>query len=510
MKLCCLLALVASVAGAAPESIILHSRHIPAEHLQLNDFARAARTETHTTCLDPDKIGRLVDWGVDTIELRLVWWALEKTPGVFDWSRFDRDLGRVEAAGMKGGLMFWFFFPPAWYREMTPWHCTRHDADANFFSPWDPKALEVADRLYAAVAARYGRRIDFFYTMSASDYGESMAPIGVGHYKFSGKHTHAGLSWAGDRYARAAWARMSNRSVEAVLAGKTDRATELMYMDFFTGRVADYTAEVFALARRHFPWARFGHPIGGGEAVMGNDRALTIKRLCQVSTNLTVRWTSLGSERDFSRSNVFARRVSSACRFYGCPFGEEASHPMTLANTNLFNHAMYEIVANNARMVHHDYHPMQLCGDENVAKMRALRLSDPVCDVAILWPDIAEKLWAVAHEADPVLHQLPLWPHLYVNLVRRASVIRKSTDYEIVDTNMIRDGFLEKMGIRKVIALTPIPPETEAVLAPFRARGGLVTNGDEYPRFVDNPVYRTVHRDFVSTFNPRTGEITYE
>lgn len=509
MRLSLLFALVASVSGAAPEPIRLHSRHIPAEHLALNDFAKSVRTDSHATCLEPDRIVDFSRWGVDTIELRLCWWALEKTPGVLDFSRFDRDLGRVEAAGMKGGLMCWFFFPPDWCKDGVRFRCTRHGADANMLSPWDPQSVAVADRIYAATAARYGKRIDFIYVMSCGDYGESMFPCGVGHYRFSSPHTHPGICWAGDRLARAAWAKISPVSVEDVLSGRADRATKLRYVDFCQERVAGYTAEVFDVVRRRFPWARYGHPIGGAEELCGNSRSLTVKRLCEVSTNITVRWTSLGGERDFGLSNFKARRVSSACRFYGCAFGEELSHPMCLTNAELCAHASYELIANNATMLHNDYLPMKLCGDDVVRKMSALKVSPPETDVAVLWPDVDAALDALEREEDPHRLEQPAWIFLYNLVLAKARKMRMHTDYEICDTRMIRDGFLEKMGIRKLVAFFPIPPETERTLAGFRARGGEFSDGGEYLTVPDRIVYRTHHRDYDSSFDPQTGKIEF-
>lgn len=500
---------VASVAWAKPEPIRLHSRHIPASHLALNDFAKAVRTDSHTTCLEPDKIGDFAKWGVDTIELRLCWWALEKTPGVFDFSRFDADLARVEAAGLKGGLMCWFFFPPDGCRAGVRFRCTRHHEDANFLSPWDPDSVAVADRIYGAAADRYGRRIDFVYVMSCGDYGESMFPCGVGHYRFSSPHSHPGICWAGDRLARAAWAKLSPLSVEDVLSEKSDRATRLKYVDFCQERVAGYTAENFAVVRRRFPWARYGHPIGGHEETCGNSRSLTIKRLCEVSTNITVRWTSLGMDRDFGLSNVKARQVSSACRFYGCSFGEELSHPMCLTNASLFAHASYEVIANAATMLHNDYLPMKLCGDGPVRALGATKVSPPETDVAVLWPDVDAALDAVEREIDPHRLEQPAWIFLYNLFHAKARKVRMHTDYEVCDTRMVRDGFLEKMKIRKLVALFPVPPETEAALAGFRARGGEVSDGAEYLTVPDRIIYRTRHRDYDSSFEPATGKIEF-
>lgn len=494
---------------ATPEPIRFHSRHIPASHLMLNDFAKSAQLDTLSTCLEMDKIGDFRKWGVDTIELRLCWWNLERIPGVYDFSRFDADLTRVEAAGLKGGLMCWFFFPPDWCKEGVRFRCTRHQADANFLSPWDPASVATADRIYSAAVDRYGKRIDFVYVMSCGDYGEPMFPCGVGHYRFSSPHTHGGICWAGDRFARAAWAKISPMPVEDVLSGKADRATKLKYVNFCQERVADYTAANFAVVRKRFPWARYGLPIGGREENGGNSRSLTVKRVCEVSTNVTVRWTALGMERDFGLSNVFARRMSSICRFYGCAFGEEISFPACLTNETLFAHSSYEIIANAATMLHNDYQAMKLCGDAAIRKLRDMKVSPPETDIALLWPDVDASLDAVEREEDPHRLEQPPWIFFYNLVEAKARKMRMNTDYEVCDTRMIRDGFLEKMKIRKLVSFFPVPPETESELAAFRARGGEVSDGKEYLTVPERIVYRTSHRDYDSSFDPATGKIEF-
>lgn len=491
------------------EPIRLHSRHIPDAHLKHTANSLERKLDTLSDVLNPDKIGSFARWGVDTIELRLCWWALEKTPGVFDFSRLDGDLARVEAAGLKGGLMTWFFFPPDWCRDVARFTCTRHRKSSTVISPWDPESVRVADRIYGATADRYGKRIDFIYLMSSGDYGEPMLPNGVKHYKFSSPHSHGGVCWAGDRFAREAWAKVSPMPVEDVLSTKSDRATRLKYMDFLQERVADYTAENFAVVRKRFPWARYGLPIGGAEENAGNSRSLTIKRLCEVSTNVTVRWTSLNGERDFGLSNVFARRVSSICRFYGCAFGQEIAVPSCMTNATDFAHSSYEVIANAATMLHNDYLAMDLCGDARVWRLAGTRVSPPVTDVAVLWPDVDLALYAVEREIDPHALEQPPWIYFYNLVETKARTMRAHVDYEVCDTRMIRDGFLEKMGIRKLVSFGPIAPETEAALAGFRARGGAVSDGREYLQLPERVVYRTRHRDYDSSFEPATGEIKF-
>ena len=68
-----------------PSPFHYHTRHIPIEHLKLTtQTAHKVIKNGLTTCLDPDKISKLVDMGIDTIELRLVWWELEKKKNQFE------------------------------------------------------------------------------------------------------------------------------------------------------------------------------------------------------------------------------------------------------------------------------------------------------------------------------------------------------------------------------------------------------------------------------------------
>ena len=199
-----------------------HSRHIPLEHLNLDtSMGRVVASNGLHIVLEPDNLAKLKSFGVDTVELRLTWCELEKVPGQFDFSRFDRDIERVEKAGLQPGLMAWFNHPPSWYGG-TRFKCLSHGLESTTLSPWDPATLREADRLYAKVAERYGDRIKFVYVTGSGDYGEPCLPQGVRHYVFSSPHSHIGLDWVGDRFARAAWARVSSVPPEDVVCGTCD------------------------------------------------------------------------------------------------------------------------------------------------------------------------------------------------------------------------------------------------------------------------------------------------
>ena len=92
-----------------------HSRHIPRELLNF-DTPTGVEVRNNGLCdaLEPDMLARLKDQGVETMETRMVWWEVEPEPGRFNFSRFERDLSKIENAGLKPGVFPWFQHPPAW------------------------------------------------------------------------------------------------------------------------------------------------------------------------------------------------------------------------------------------------------------------------------------------------------------------------------------------------------------------------------------------------------------
>ena len=477
-----------------------HSRHIPLEHLNLDtSMGRVVASNGLHIVLEPDNLAKLKSFGVDTVELRLTWCELEKVPGQFDFSRFDRDIERVEKAGLQPGLMAWFNHPPSWYGG-TRFKCLSHGLESTTLSPWDPATLREADRLYAKVAERYGDRIKFVYVTGSGDYGEPCLPQGVRHYVFSSPHSHIGLDWVGDRFARAAWARVSSVPPEDVVCGTCDRATAVAFADFITERTAGFVAETFRIVRRHFPHARYGVPIGHvPDIAHGQSRSLVVKRMCEVSPNFTARWTGMAYLGDFGRCNALANRISSAARFYGCAFGEEAADyigPDNAAN------AVYEAVANGCTMLHNDFGNIVRAAAVKVDLSHLPLVDQPVTDVALLWPDIDEKEFSVRHatatEAESATFTL--------KLADQAATVRRQTNFEMCDSLMVKDGFLKSGGIRRLLVFGSPPPELEHEIEEFKATGGRVeTVSATAPP--GRTVYRTCHRKHESSYSPSDGRI---
>ncbi|HCD34782.1 MAG TPA: hypothetical protein DER01_20400 [Phycisphaerales bacterium] len=478
-----------------PSPFHYHTRHIPIEHLKLTtQTAHKVIKNGLTTCLDPDKISKLVDMGIDTIELRLVWWELDKKKNQFDWSRFERDLDRVVKAGLKVGLMAWFNHPPSWHKGVN-FKCLRHGFETTTLSPWAPQTLDNFDRLYEIVSQRYANIVDFVYVTSCGDFGEPVLPQGVEHYTFSSPHSHGGLFWTGDEYAQKQWKTISDICMTDILTTQ-DRATILQYVNFIEESTAQFTADCYQTIRNHFPKSRYAVPLGFvEEANNGHSKSLVIKKMAEVSPDFTARWTGMAELRNFGKSNVPANRVSAAARFYGAKFGEEAALIIEAENAK---NALYECIANGATMLHNDFMNITKSGDDNISLAKNITFCPPITNTALLWPDIDEKINAFMLDGTG---QELLNFHQFIN---QAAEVRKHTNYDIVDSRMIQDGILNKY--ENLINLTPIPDELECYINVFKNQGGEVQTSPQY--LTDwNGLYETNHANCVSTYNTKNQSI---
>ena len=182
-----------------------HTRHIPREHLRLDDpWGKAVENNRLCDTLDEPVISEMQKYHIDIIETRAVWAEIEKEEGVLDFSAVRERVDKIRQAGIGVGIFPWFQHPPAWKKDATRLQCLEHGKESTLISLWDPELLKIYDRLYGALAAEFRDEIDFLYVGVYGDYGEVFFPHGVTHYKFSPPHGHPGL-YCGDVLARADW-----------------------------------------------------------------------------------------------------------------------------------------------------------------------------------------------------------------------------------------------------------------------------------------------------------------
>lgn len=520
-------------------SIAFHTRHIPEEHLK-PEYVDEYRERVMIN-LTPENIQTLKDAGIETVELRLVWWELEPEPGVLDWSRFDRDIKTLKENGLKAGLMAWFNHPPEWYLKRSDraafFMCHEHGLETTTLSLWDPETLKIMERLYSITAEKYRDSVDFVYITSCGDYGEPMLPTGVRKYKFSSPHSHASAFWARDKHAQHSWrAYLSEKYQSLSHLNESHKTTFLSWDDISTRDVIDsdsvqhkidysswlaestatYTARIYRLIKKFFPKARTGVPIGAvDESRLGQWKSLCVKKLAEVSTDFTARWTGMALYGDFPRGNVLAKRVSSAARFYGAKFGGETAYDTIKPDI-----AVYECVANGATMIHDDLASVRR--GEFKKYLNSMIYDPPVCRTAAYFPIELEML-RVFEEKN------------LQEFNANATELRRLTDYEITDSLMIADGFLDHIDTLIFVISSPVPSSIVHRLEEFIRKGGRVIamndsvitiletgadapfeySGktpcfDEYVNRSGHETFTTIHRERISEYFPEQRKIVME
>lgn len=462
---------------------VFHSRHIPIEWLNLDtptgrDVVRNGLCDT----IKPDVLKRLRDFGVELIEMRVVWWEIEPAPGQYFWDRTLRDMDAVLNAGLKVGLMAWLHYPPAWYDPTGEAHARLralgNNADSNVLSLWDSKTVETYNRLLGIIADKLKGRLSFVYNTISGNYGEMVYSLGARHYKFSPRSSGSGL-WAGDRCAKVSFAKELQRKYRTTVAlnkawgvQASSFDDDLMprspfetkplrqrddYMQWCTGSLMDFADRVCALYRTHFPGIPGALPIGFVGEHISDGQVKSRSAKLAAKYGLTARWTGSAHLGSFDRSHLPARRLASAAHFYGAPYGTEAA---LILNADNAANALYESLANGSSMIHDDPQNILRAAEVHAALRPKLVIDPPVTSVAVFYPVESEMLQIAGFS--------------WAAFAGCCAELRHVTDYDVCDSTMIADGYLAKKRDVFFLSNTHLREETAKAIVEFAASRGRV------------------------------------
>ena len=468
-------------ASAGESRPVFHTRHIPIEHLNLSmPMGRDVVRNGLCDAIKPDVLKRLKDFGVELVEMRCVWWEIEPESGRFDWSRVLRDMDAVQNAGLKVGLFPWFQYPPAWYDPEHKNHARYRTSDgkkeSTVLSLWDPKTLEVYDRLMGITAKALKGRISFVYNGISGTYGEVDYGLFAKHYRFS---SPIGGYLFGDRYARTsfaedmrckygsvqalnqAWetsfASFDDASVPPLPFGKNTLRRRDDCMQWATGSLLDFTDRTCGLYAKHFPGIKGGLPLGFVEERISSGEIKSLAAKMAAKHGLTARWTGCAHLGAFDRSNLLDRRIATAAHFYGAPFGTEAA--LILETENAAN-GLYESLANGASLIHDD--PQNIFRAEVVQRRirPQLIVDPPEASVSVFYP------------FEDMILDVDTIP--WKTFVERCAACRRSFDYDVCDSYLIADGFLKKQRDVIFVGSASIRDSTARAMIDFVSAGGRV------------------------------------
>ncbi len=496
------------------EHLKLHTRHIPLEHLRL-DVAMGRRVRNNGMCdvLNPEQLARLKSLGVSIVETRLVWHELEPEPGRFDWSRFERDITRIEAAGMAPAVFPWFQHPPAWEHDLIRARCLEHNHEISIPSLWDTRLIDAYDRLYGALAKQYGKRLRYIQACCYGDYGEVLYPIGVKHYKFNWGEGHFGF-WCGDQLARAdfrnrlqtqygtleklnrSWG-SSFRSWEddlmpAIPFSQNTLRRRIDFAGWYSDSLLEFTDKALATMRKYFPDIEGGIAMGAPYEPLEVGQVKSRAAKLAAKYDLTPRWTAAALfHKDVARSNLQARRISSAARFYGKRFGTEAALEMHDTVP-----AICELAANGATMFHNDPGNFEFSRECYAELLPQIPSGLPICTpVAVFYPVEGEFCRCLDGETDlepqnenNFAETQQTLPRERIDTFLDACVeLREKCDFEVIDSWMIADGVLEQFKILVLPCALPVPEATARRIGNWVKQGGtLMVHRDRQPRILEN------------------------
>lgn len=474
-----------------------HTRHIPEEQLNL-DTPAGKKVKEELLCDVMDYADNLHEYGIDTVETRLIWWELEKEPGKYDWSVLEKRIARIEKAEIEPCVFPWFMHAPEWEHELVRAKCIEHGEESSIISMWEPKLLEVYDRLYGALAKEYGERIKFLYFSFYGDFGEPQYLHNTAHYKFSSPHAHYGY-WCGDDLARADFKKHLQAKYDSIDALNKAWETEISdwdadlmpplpivsnslqrridFRDWYTTALIEFIDKVGAIIRKHFPNHRGGFPMGGDRERLnlGQVKSRVIKRIAK-KYNVLVRWTALGNEFDYGVIDFQARRVSSAVNFYSKRgFGSEASLGIS---PELAYHTVYVNISNGSSLLHNEMSSMKRGWEDYKEWMGKIPVLEAESDIAVFYPVEGEQLECMTPERAKAL---PDGVDIGINdkpgpdtelLYNNASKFREICHYEVVDSCMIEDGILDRIKDLVIVCTCPIPENTWAIIMKWVENGG--------------------------------------
>lgn len=424
---------------------------------------------------------------VTSVESYVDWAGVEPEEGRWDWSKWDRQVATLKAAGLKW-VPFLIAGPayatPLWFQRGSHSHvyrCLEHGRDSKVQSLFNPDWPHYVERFVKAFAARYRDAgvIESVLLGVTGIYGESIYPAGpeggwtarlTGDY-----HNHGGW-WAGDEFAVAAFraamkkkyggiaaldkawgtSHTSFAGVTAFLPDKapSDRARADL-AEWYQQAMTDWSALWVRATRRAMPKAEIYLCTGGdGSPFLGADFTAQTKAIAPFGAG--VRITNEGS--DYAANFTITREVATATRHYRTFCGFE---PASGVNATGVVARIYNATASGARQLH--YYTNNVL--DNAAGLRNFRANaahlvprQPRVDAALYVP---RETWALAQDS-----------------VRRwyavARDLRDLVDVDFVTRLTVADGSLRRHRLLVLAEAPVLEPGAAAAIEKWVRRGGVL------------------------------------
>lgn len=428
---------------------------------------------------DPGLLEKLRGLGATSVEHYVTWESCEnKGEGEWDFSRWDAELNKLRAAGLKW-LPFLIAGPayslPDWYRasrEFEGMTCVEHNIESKIQSYWDKNFYRYVERFLAKFAEHFSRHEDFEGLLFgiSGDFGEAIAPVWYGNWPtvLPGLyHSHAGY-WCADRFARADFKEhfreKFNGSIASLNASwgtdfpsfealdyppiqsrpdefRVDEQTNpgsfvpqsaaesrrwIDFIDWYRGAMTEYASYWMKTARKYFPDTEL-YLCTGGDAVPwhASDFAAQSKICAEARGGMRI----TNEDSNFAKNFVITNWVASASSYYGGYFSFEPAGQVTERGVVC---RIYNAAATGARSLH--YYNANIMDNEERAMnlinhMHFLREGGIRRPIALYYPDT------------PLALDTARYPEMYSAFM----LMRDYTDYAYACDLTISDGILDQV-----------------------------------------------------------------
>ncbi len=424
---------------------------------------------------------------VTSVESYVDWAGVEPEEDRWDWSKWDKQVATLKAAGLKW-VPFLVAGPayatPLWFQRGLHSHvyrCLEHGRDTKVQSIFNPDWPRYVERFVKAFADRYRDTgvIESVLLGITGIYGESIYPAGpeggwtarlTGDY-----HNHHGW-WAGDEFAVAAFRAAMRKKYGDIAAlnkawganhpgfddvrtffpdqAPSDRA-RADFVEWYQQAMTDWTALWVRATRRAMPKTEIYLCTGGdGSPFLGADFTAQAKAIAPFGAGIRI--TNEGS--DYALNFTITREVATATRRYRTFCGFE---PASGVNATGVVARIYNATASGARQLH--YYTNNVL--DNAAGLKNFRANAaqlvprrPRVDAALYVP---RETWALAQDA---VHR---WYAIARNL-------RDLVDVDFVTRLSVADGVLRGHRLLVLVESPVLEPKAAAAIEQWVRRGGVL------------------------------------
>lgn len=423
---------------------------------------------------------------VSSVESYVDWAGVEPVQDQWDWSKWDKQVAVLQAAGLKW-VPFLIAGPayatPLWFQRSPGSHvyrCLEHGKDSKVQSLFNPALRPQVERFLCAFAERYREMgvIESVLLGVTGIYGESIYPAGpeggwtarlTGDY-----HNHFGW-WAGDPYAVASFRKAMDgkydrikrlnaawdtayASFDEVATFLPDRApndrARADFVEWYQQAMTEWAVFWVKSARKVFPKTEI-YLCTGGDGTPGLGADFTAQTAAVARYGAGMRITNEGS--DYAHNFSITREVGTAARHYGTFCGFE---PASKVDAKGVVARVYNATASGARQLH-DYIPNTLGqGVEALSNFRTnaawLAPRQPRVRAALY---LSRETWALEPEA--VGRTLAL-----------SRALRDVTDLDFVTRRSLADGHLKGYDALVIGASSVLEPASAKALEKWVHKGG--------------------------------------